>query len=233
MRIIVVENEIEGGKKASEIFQKELENGAKVFGLATGSTPLSTYQELCNSDMDFSNCISINLDEYVGISPVDLQSYAYFMYKNLFYAKKFANSFIPNGMAPSISQEIDRYNKIIAENIVDLQILGIGQNGHIGFNEPGTSFESLTHKVKLTESTIRANSRFFDNINDVPKEALTMGLKSICKARHILLIAYGKNKADAIDKMINGPISEDLPASILRTHPNVTVIADKEAASGL
>lgn len=233
MRIIVVANASEGGKAAAQIFSQELQNGAKVFGLATGSTPLSTYQELCNSNMDFSDCTSINLDEYVGISASNPQSYAYFMHQNLFAAKPFAHSFIPNGMAKDIEEEISRYNHLIDENNVDLQILGIGQNGHIGFNEPGTSFDSLTHKVALTESTINANSRFFSDINDVPKEALTMGLKSICKAKHILLIAYGKIKADAIDKMINGPVSEELPASILRNHSNVTVIVDEEAASGL
>lgn len=233
MRIIVVANANEGGKTAAQIFSQELQNGAKVFGLATGSTPLSTYRKLCNSDLDFSDCSSVNLDEYVGISAANPQSYAYFMHQNLFAAKPFAHSFIPNGMAKEIDEEISRYNRVIDEHPVDLQILGIGQNGHIGFNEPGTPFDSLTHKVALTESTINANSRFFDDIRDVPKEALTMGLKSICQAKHILLLAYGQNKADAINKMVNGPVSEELPASILQNHANVTVIVDEEAASGL
>lgn len=233
MNVIVVKDANEGGQRGYEVFKNAKDGGAKVFGLATGSTPLTTYQRLCDSEIDFSSCVSVNLDEYVGLGPDNDQSYAYFMQKNLFAKKPFAHSYIPNGLAKDTAKEMARYDKVIADNPVDLQILGIGRNGHIGFNEPGTPFDSTTHEVKLTQSTIEANSRFFANKDDVPKYAYSMGMASIMKAKHILLEAYGEAKADAIAKTIEGPVTEDVPASILQKHDNVTVIIDEAAASKL
>ena len=163
MKVIIVKNAAEGGKKAFEIFKEKLDEGATVFGLATGGTPETTYQELCDSDLDFSNCISINLDEYVGLSADNPQSYHYYMKKHLFEKKPFAHSYLPDGQNDGAKAECERYSKIIAENPVDLQLLGIGRNGHIGFNEPGSAFDGKTQKIRLTESTIAANARYFEN----------------------------------------------------------------------
>ena len=154
------------------------------------------------------------------------------MNQHLFSKKPFKESFVPDGMNEA-DAEIKRYEKIIEEHPVDFQILGLGRNGHIGFNEPGTAFDSRTHKVALTESTIASNARFFDNEDDVPKFAYSMGIGTIMDAKAILLEAYGENKADAVQKMIEGPVTEDLPASILQQHPNVTIILDEAAASKL
>ena len=144
MKVIIVKNAAEGGKKAFEIFKEKLDEGATVFGLATGGTPETTYQELCDSDLDFSNCISINLDEYVGLSADNPQSYHYYMKKHLFEKKPFAHSYLPDGQNDDAKDECERYSKIIAENPIDLQLLGIGRNGHIGFNEPGSAFDGKT-----------------------------------------------------------------------------------------
>ncbi|WP_295731234.1 glucosamine-6-phosphate deaminase [uncultured Limosilactobacillus sp.] len=233
MNVIVVKNATEGGKQGAAIFQTARQSGATTFGLATGSTPLTTYAELCASSIDFQNCISINLDEYVGLGRDDEQSYAYFMQKHLFTEKPFAHSYIPNGLATDLKKEVQRYDQVIAEHPIDLQILGIGRNGHIGFNEPGTSFDSTTHEVQLTQSTIDANSRFFNHKGDVPRAALSMGMASIMQAKQILLEAYGDKKASAVAKMIEGPVTEDVPASILQRHPNVTIIIDEAAAQQL
>ena len=233
MKVIVVKDQNEGGKKGFEVFQNELQSGAKVFGLATGSTPITTYQKIVNSDLDFSDCISVNLDEYVGLKADNPQSYHYFMQEHLFKFKPFKHSYVPDGTNLNATAETARYNKIIEENPIDLQLLGLGRNGHIGFNEPGTPFDALTSKIKLTQSTIDANSRFFEHEEDVPKEAYSMGIGSIMKSKHILLEAYGEKKADAIQKMIEGPVTTEVPASVLQNHPNVTVIIDEAAASKL
>lgn len=233
MKITIVKNPETGAQEAFKIFKNELDNGAKVFGLATGSTPITTYEKIVDSDLDFSNSVSVNLDEYVGLSADDEQSYSYFMHKHLFDAKPFKESNLPNGLARDADAEAKRYDKIIEDNPIDLQILGIGQNGHIGFNEPGTPAELLTHKVKLTESTVKANARFFDDEKDVPRYAYSMGIASILKSKHILLEAFGSSKADAVKAMIEGPVTEDVPASFLQNHDNVTVILDEEAASKL
>lgn len=231
MKIINVEESIAGGKKAFEI----IENGVvkqhiKTLGLATGSTPISLYDELKRSNLDFSEMTSINLDEYVGLSATDDQSYAYFMRENLFSVKPFAHSYLPNGLAKNAEEECRRYDELIKENPVDIQILGIGANGHIGFNEPGTSFDSTTHLVDLTESTIESNKRFFTSIEEVPKQAYSMGIASIMAAKQIILLAYGENKAKIIRDMIKGPVTEDIPASVLQKHDDVTIIVDKEAS---
>lgn len=233
MEIIVVKNAEAGGKRGAQVFQDELANGAKVFGLATGSTPVTTYQNLVHSTADFSQATSINLDEYAGLTPDNDQSYHYFMQTNLFNKKPFKKSYVPDGTNPDATEVINQYNQIIAENPIDLQILGIGRNGHIGFNEPGTPFDSTTHEVNLSQSTIEANSRFFENESDVPKKAYSMGIASIMGAKHILLEAYGPEKAQIIKAALQGPVTEDVPASVLQGHDNVTVILDEAAASEL
>lgn len=233
MRIIIVKNSEAGGKKGAQVFSKALENGAKVFGLATGSTPISTYEALAASDVDFSNAISINLDEYVGLTPDNSQSYHYFMQKHLFDFKPFKKSYVPDGTNLDAAEVIKQYNQIIADNPIDLQILGIGKNGHIGFNEPDTPFDSETHEVDLTQSTIDANSRFFSSPEEVPQKAYSMGIASIMGAKHILLEAFGENKAQIIKAALQGPVTEDVPASILQKHNELTVILDEAAASEL
>lgn len=233
MKIIRVQNQIEGGQVAFSLLKDEMAKGAKTLGLATGSTPLAFYDEIRKSDLDFSDMTSVNLDEYVGLAADNDQSYHYFMQENLFRAKSFKESFLPNGLASDLQEETRRYDQVIAEHPIDFQILGIGHNGHIGFNEPGTSFDVTTHVVNLTEDTIKANSRFFDSIDDVPKQAISMGIQSIMQSKMIVLMAYGQGKADAIKQMIEGPVTEDLPASVLQKHPNVVVIVDEAAASSL
>ena len=233
MKIIRVQNQIEGGQVAFSLLKDEMAKGAKTLGLATGSTPLAFYDEIRKSDLDFSDMTSVNLDEYVGLAADNDQSYHYFMQENLFRAKSFKESFLPNGLASDLQEETRRYDQVFAEHPIDFQILGIGHNGHIGFNEPGTSFDVTTHVVNLAEDTIKANSRFFDSIDDVPKQAISMGIQSIMQSKMIVLMAYGQGKADAIKQMIEGPVTEDLPASVLQKHPNVVVIVDEAAASAL
>jgi glucosamine-6-phosphate deaminase len=233
MKIIRVANAEEGGKKAFELIKAGMDEGAKVLGLATGSTPETLYKEMTNSDLDFSDMVSINLDEYVGLGGSDAQSYRHFMNNQLFDKKPFKETFVPNGKAEDLQAECERYESIINTHPIDIQILGIGQNGHIGFNEPGTPLDSLTHVVKLTESTINANKRYFDKVEDVPTEAVSMGIGSIMKGKKMILMAYGEAKADAIHGMINGPVSIDLPASALQNHDDVIVIVDDAAASKL
>ncbi|MCT1176564.1 glucosamine-6-phosphate deaminase [Pediococcus pentosaceus] len=233
MKVIIVKDNVEGGKEGYKLFADAKKNGATTFGLATGSTPITTYQEIIKSDLDFTDSISINLDEYVGLPEDSDQSYDYFMHENLFNAKPFKHSYLPNGRAADLEAEAKHYDQIIEDNPIDLQILGIGRNGHVGFNEPGTPADSTTHKVSLTQSTIDANARFFEHEEDVPRYAISMGLASIMKSKHILIEAYGEDKADAIKGMIEGPVTTDLPASVLQNHDNVTVIIDEAAASKL
>lgn len=232
IQLIIVKDEVEGGKKAFEIVKQELEDGLKVIGLATGSTPETLYQEIVKSDLDFSNVTSVNLDEYVGLEANHPQSYHTFMNEHLFNHKDFLANYVPDGMADEES-EISRYNQVLEENPVDLQILGIGVNAHIAFNEPGSSFESRTHKVKLTDDTIEANKRFFDSADDVPRYAYSMGMKSIMDAKKVILLAYGENKAQAVADSIEGPVTEDVPASVLQHHPHAIFIVDEAAAKYL
>ncbi|EST90754.1 glucosamine-6-phosphate deaminase [Vagococcus lutrae] len=234
MKLIHVENQVEGGKKAFELIREGMEKrDVKVLGLATGSTPITMYEAMVNSDVDFSDMIGVNLDEYVGLDGEDEQSYRYFMNEHLYNAKPFKETYVPNGVAEDAEAECARYNQILADNPIDIQVLGIGTNGHIGFNEPGTPFDSETRKVDLVESTIESNKRFFASAEDVPTQAYSMGIGSILKAKEIILIAYGEEKADAIKGMIEGEITEDCPASALQKHDNVTVILDDAAAEKL
>lgn len=231
MEVIVVKTQEEGALAAFEIFKRVHGEEAKVFGLATGSSPIGLYELLRNSDLDFSDRISVNLDEYVGLAPTDEHSYHYFMKEQLFDAKPFKHSYLPDGLAKDVDAEVVRYERILQENPVDLQLLGIGSNAHIGFNEPGTPFTQRTHKVHLTESTIEANKRFFEKEEDVPRYAYSMGLQSIMDAKEIVLIAFGPKKIHAIKGLVEGPITEEVPASILQKHPKVTVICDEAAAA--
>lgn len=233
MQIIRVANAEEGGKKAFELIKGGMNNGAKVLGLATGSTPETLYKEMTASDVDFTEMTSVNLDEYVGLGGEDEQSYRYFMNKHLFDKKPFKETFVPNGKAEDLDAASAEYEKIIDAHPVDIQILGIGQNGHIGFNEPGTPLDSLTHVVELTESTINANKRYFDKVEDVPTRAVSMGIGSIMKGKKMILMAYGEAKAEAIKGMIDGPVTTDMPASALQNHQDVVVIIDNAAASKL
>ncbi|WP_161878393.1 glucosamine-6-phosphate deaminase [Alkalibacterium sp. MB6] len=231
MKVIKVKDKVEGGQKAFDIIKEGLEQGAKVFGLATGSTPETLYEALTESDLDFSDKIAINLDEYIGLEQSHPQSYHYFMNDKLFNQKPFKETHIPNGMAGE--EELARYDQVLEDNPIDIQILGIGTNAHIGFNEPGTSFDSKTQKVFLTQETIESNKRFFDSEDDVPKHAYSMGIDSIMGAKKIILLAYGENKAEAVANTVNGPVTEEVPASVLQNHPDVIVIVDEAAASNL
>lgn len=231
MDIQIFDTSKEASKAVFEEFKQALANDAKVFGLATGSTPEELYEYIINSDLDFSDAIAINLDEYYGLPADHAESYATFMKEHLFNHKPFKETYIPNGLAEDVDAETARYDAIIDENPVDVQILGIGQNAHIGFNEPGASKDVTTHLADLTESTIQANARFFDTIEEVPTQAFSMGLASILKSKHILLLAFGENKAQAVKDMIEGPVTSKVPASYLQEHPNVTVFLDSAAAS--
>lgn len=231
MKVITVKNQLEGAKIGFDLLKEAMDDGAKTLGLATGSTPVEFYNQIVKSDLDFSDMTSVNLDEYVGLDGSDEQSYRYFMSKHLFNEKPFKENFLPNGKAADLEAETKAYDQIIAEHPIDFQILGIGQNGHIGFNEPGTSFEETTHVVDLQESTIKANARFFENEEDVPRQAISMGIASIMAAKSIVLMAYGESKAEAIKGMVEGEITEDMPASILQKHADVVVIADEAAAA--
>ena len=205
-----------------------------VIGLATGSTPIGTYAKMAEKnkagDVDFSQMRTINLDEYVGLEPTHDQSYRYFMNKNLFNNINIDinNTYVPNGVATDIAKECETYDARIAEFGLDIQLLGIGIDGHIGFNEPDTYFEKATHQVTLDPSTIEANARFFESANDVPRTAITMGMGGIMSAKKILFIANGKNKKDIVEKAFFGPITPAVPASILQLHPDVTVIYTEE-----
>lgn len=232
-KIIRVKDAEEGGKKAFELIKEGIDNGAQVLGLATGSTPETLYQEMVKSDVDFSNCVSINLDEYIGLSGDNDQSYRYFMNSHLFNDKPFKATYVPNGQAEDLEAECRHYEEIIANHPIDIQILGIGENAHIGFNEPGTPFDAPTQVVELTESTINANKRNFEKIEDVPTTAISMGIGSIMKSKKVILIAYGEAKAEAIANTINGEMTIDVPASVLQNHPDVTIILDDAAASKL
>lgn len=233
MKVVVVENQAAGAAVAFDLLKEKLAAGAKVLGLATGSSPLAFYEQIRSSDLDFSDLVSVNLDEYVGLGEESDQSYVSFMKKEWFDTKPFKVSYLPNGQAEDLDAELVRYNQILAEHPVDLQVLGIGRNGHIGFNEPGSSFEGQARLVDLAPSTIEANSRFFADPEEVPKQALSMGIANIMAAKTIVLFAYGAEKAAAIRATVHGPVTEEVPASILQEHDDVWLILDQAAASQL
>ena len=207
-----------------------------VLGLATGSTPIGTYDQLVEwynkGDLDFSEGTTVYLDEYKGLPRTNDQSYYYFMHQHLFDRVNIdpERTNVPNGMEPDAEKECGRYEELIRSlGGVDLQLLGLGHNGHIGFNEPGEAFEKETHCVELTESTIEANKRFFASADDVPKQAYTMGIKTIMQAKKILIVVNGENKADIVERAFFGPVTPEVPASILQLHNDVTLVGDEAA----
>ena len=228
-------------KAAAMIFAAQLaEKSDSVLGLATGSTPVETYRkmiELYNEgQMDFSKVKSYNLDEYVGLGPEHECSYRYFMQEQLFNHINIRpeNTFVPSGVADNLDQVGLAYDEAVrAAGGVDLQLLGIGHNGHIGFNEPDDHFTSATHVVNLTESTIKANTRFFKSESEVPRQAISMGVGTIMSARKILLLALGEAKAQAVRDTVKGHITPRVPASVLQLHPNAIILLDEAAASKL
>lgn len=237
MRIIKAEDYYSMSRMAANIISAQIIMKPKcVIGLATGSTPLGTYSQLIEwykkGDLDFSEVTTINLDEYKGLSAENDQSYRYFMNKNLFDHINIdkRNTYVPNGLENDSEKACADYNEIIRKSGgVDLQLLGLGNNGHIGFNEPGEAFEKETHCVKLSESTVNANSRFFENIEDVPKEAYTMGIKSIMQAKKIVIVVNGRQKAQIVREAFFGPVTPKVPASVLQLHNDVTLVGDAEA----
>ena len=209
-----------------------------VLGLATGSTPVGTYRQLSawnqKGDFSFKDVRTVNLDEYLGLLPTHDQSYRYFMQENLFdkIDIPFEHTHVPDGMAADPEQECRRYDELVRSlGYADLQLLGLGRNGHIGFNEPGDCFRKETHVVELTQNTIEANARFFENEAAVPKKAITMGIGCIMAARRVLLVASGANKAEAVYRTVCGPITPQCPASILQLHNDVVIVGDEEALS--
>ena len=240
MKVIITENYEEMSAKAAELIIGIVKNNPNaVLGLATGSSPIGTYQNMAKdyreNGTSYKNVTSVNLDEYVGLTADHDQSYAYFMRKNLFdfIDIDLTNTNLPSGSASDLQAECDRYNALLAGYQQDVQVLGLGSNGHIGFNEPGTPFDSVTPLVDLTENTIKDNSRLFASIDEVPRQALSMGIKNIMNAKSIIVVVSGKNKAKAVKGMVKGEITPELPASVLQLHPFVTVICDKDAASEL
>ncbi len=240
MKIVVCKDAAEVACRAAEIVQEVVINHPRaVLGLATGSTPLGLYHNLIDAHhrdgIDYSQVTTVNLDEYAGLSPENDQSYAYFMRHNLFDGLGItpAQTNIENGLAENAEAECKRYDALLDGTPRDIQLLGIGSNGHIAFNEPGTAFDSTTHVVDLNESTIRDNARFFESIDEVPRQAFTMGLKHIMQAKQVLILATGVGKADAVWGMVHGPVTTALPASILQLHPACTVLVDTAAASRL
>lgn len=241
MRIVRAKDYQDMSRKAANLLAAQLIlKPDSVLGLATGSTPEGLYQELVKryqaGDLDFSEVRTVNLDEYQGLDKENDQSYAYFMNKHLFSHVNIKphNTHLPNGMTADALAACAEYEAVVrGMGGVDVQLLGIGNNGHIGFNEPANDFAPVTHCVKLTDSTIQANSRFFASIDEVPRRAYTMGIGTIMRARAILLVASGKAKAQILRETVRGPVTPSVPASILQFHPNVTILCDEEAGAQL
>ena len=239
MNLIVCKNYDEMSAAAANILADVMKaNPSCVLGLATGSTPVGMYKKLIEKnragEIDFSKVTTVNLDEYYPISPDNDQSYRYFMNENLFNHVNIDKSrtFVPDGMASDPAAACEAYEEIVASvGAADVQVLGIGQNGHIGFNEPDTALEVRTHVTGLTESTIKANARFFASEADVPTKALTMGIGTILGAKKIIILANGEAKADAIATLLSGKLTTACPASFLNLHDDVVVICDRAAMS--
>ena len=239
MRIYKAKDYVDMSRKAANIVSAQvIMKPDCVLGLATGSTPIGLYKQLVEwfekGDLDFSKVQTVNLDEYKGLNRENDQSYYYFMHDNLFDHINIPeeNTHLPNGMEMDSEKECARYTKLIQSmGGVDLQLLGIGHNGHIGFNEPSESFDKEVHCVNLTQSTIEANKRFFASADDVPRQAYTMGIKTIMQAKKILIVANGEGKADIVRDAFFGPITPQVPASVLQLHNDVTLVADEAALS--
>ena len=238
MRLIITKNYEDMSRKAANMLAAQvLLKPNSILGLATGSTPIQTYKNLIsmyeNGDVDFSKVTSFNLDEYVNLPRENENSYYYFMFNNLFNHINISknNVHILNGMAEDFEREANEYEKQIkCCGGIDLQVLGIGNNGHIGFNEPSKVFESDTHIVNLKEGTIKANARFFNSMDEVPQKAISMGIKTIVQSKRIMLLANGENKSEAIYKSIFEGVTPEVPASILQLHSDATFIVDEAAA---
>ena len=239
MKIILASNYEDMSRKAAAMIAAQvILKPDAVLGLATGSTPIGTYKALIaanqKEEIDFRQIKTVNLDEYVGLSKDNDQSYAYFMAHNLFDHINIDkdNTNVPSGSAQDPDEECRRYDRLIDSlGGIDLQLLGIGHNGHIGFNEPSEAFSCGTHHVTLDAKTVEANARFFESADEVPKTAITMGIKNIMNAKKILLIASGKDKAEIIYRVVTGKVQPFVPATILQLHDDVTIIADREALS--
>lgn len=239
MKLIVAESYEEMSRLAADVIGESLQAKPDcVLGLATGSTPIGLYADLVKDveagKVSFAEATTFNLDEYRGLDPQHVQSYRYFMQDNLFdhVDVDIARTHVPDGANPDAQAACDAYERSIEQaGGIDLQLLGLGHNGHIGFNEPMDSFPVETHVVQLTERTIQANSRLFDSIDEVPREAYTMGVGTIMKARKILVVASGADKAQIVHDAFFGPVTPQVPASVLQLHPDVTVIVDAEAGS--
>lgn len=241
MNIVIAKDYSEMSRIAANEFAHAIHaNPSCVMGLATGSTPIGMYEclveEFRAGTLNFSYSTTFNLDEYCGIAPTDPNSYRYFMDENLFSHINIQpqNIHLPNGNASDLEKECLSYEDAIAiADGIDIQLLGLGNNGHIGFNEPACSFPVTTHVVDLAQSTIEANSRFFETSSDVPRQAITMGIGTIMKARKIVLLASGDGKADIVKRAFFGPVTPEVPASVLQLHRDVTVIVDDSAATKL
>lgn len=239
MRIVETKDYNDMSRKAANIISAQvILKPDSVLGLATGSSPIGAYDQLVEwynkGDLDFSQIRSVNLDEYRGLDRENDQSYYYFMHKHLFdrINIKIENTNVPDGTEPDAEKECRRYEELICSyGGVDLQLLGLGHNGHIGFNEPAASFAAETHCVDLTESTIEANKRFFASADDVPRQAYTMGIGTIMRAKKILVVVSGEDKAEIVAKAFFGEVTPEVPASILQFHPDVTIVADAAALS--
>ncbi|MDI9541189.1 MAG: glucosamine-6-phosphate deaminase [Bacillota bacterium] len=239
MKVIVCKDYEEVSDKAAEIMLDVVKSNPKaVLGLATGSSPIGLYQRMIKDHQEnntsYAEITTFNLDEYVGLNPDHPQSYHTFMHENLFNHLdiKKENVNLPSVLGDDMQANCDAYNELLSKYSINLQLLGIGSNGHLAFNEPGTPFDSVTQVVDLVESTIQDNARFFDyDLSKVPTQSITMGIENIMEAEKILLIASGKNKAEAIYQTVKGEVSTDWPASILQRHQDVTVVVDEEAAS--
>lgn len=238
MEIIVVKDYEEMAKKGAEILYHEIKGNPKItLGLATGGTQIGVYNHLSklheDRPLDLTALSTFNLDEYIGIAPESENSYHFYMNKYFFQPMSISQeqAYLPNGLAEDIEEECKRYEKLIAHHGgIDIQVLGVGSNGHIGFNEPRTSFHCRTHEVNLTDSTIKANARFFDAEDEVPKKAISMGIETIMEAKKIILFASGRNKAKAINQLLRSDeITVEWPVTILKTHPNVTIVVDEAA----
>ena len=239
MKVLAASNYESMSRKAANILSAQvILYPRSVLGLATGSTPLGIYRQLIDwygkGDLDFAEIKTVNLDEYLGLPPENPQSYHYYMKTNFFdhINVKPERTHLPDGLAQDPEQECRAYDRLIAElGGIDLQLLGLGATGHIGFNEPNAAFDKMTHCVDLTEKTIADNARFFASPEQVPRRALTMGIRAIMQAKKILLVVNGEKKADILEQVLYGPVTPAVPASILQLHPSVTVVADEAALS--